>query len=61
MATYVLNDHDQEGELDAKCFLGVCRARNVCGAHVGACNFQHAGLNVGIGDALDVTIADCVV
>ena len=37
---YVLNDHDQEGELDGECLFGVNGAGDVVGADVGAHDFE---------------------
>ena len=54
---YVLNDHDQEGELDGEGLLGVNGAGDVVGADVGAHDFENGRLNIGIGDTLDVAIA----
>ena len=53
----VLDDHHQEGQLDAKRLLRVGRARDVVRGHVGAHDLQHGGLDVLVGDPLDVTIA----
>jgi hypothetical protein len=58
---YVLNDHDQEGELDGEGLLGVNGAGDVVGAHVGAHDFEHGRLNIGISDTLDVAIAHILV
>ena len=41
-STYVLDDHNQERELDAKRLLWVCRTRYVRRADIGASDFQHA-------------------
>ena len=54
---YVLNDHDEEGELDGKGLLGVDGAGDVVGADIGAHDFEDRRLNIGIGDTLDVTVA----
>lgn len=39
--TYVLDDHDQEGELDGKGLLGLDGARDEVGRDVGAHDLQH--------------------
>ena len=57
----VLDDHDQEGKLDGKGLLGVHGASDEVGGHVGAHNLEHRGLNVGIGDSLDVTVSHILV
>jgi len=58
---YVLNDHDQEGELDSEGLLGVNGAGDVVGADVGAHDFENGRLNIGISDTLDVAIAHILV
>mmetsp|Transcript_16531 Transcript_16531/g.39267 ORF Transcript_16531/g.39267 Transcript_16531/m.39267 type:complete len:257 (-) Transcript_16531:7-777(-) len=57
----ILDDHDEEGQLDAKRLLRVSRARDVRGAHVGARDLQHRRLDVRVGDALDVAIAHLLI
>jgi len=57
----ILDDHDQEGELDTECLVGIKGAGDVSSAHVRAHDLKHGGLDVRIGDALDVTIADFLV
>ena len=52
---------DQEGQLDSERLLGVSGAGDVVGGHVGSHNFEHRRLDVLIGDALDVTIANLLV
>ena len=61
MVTYVLDDHDQEGELDGKGLLGVEGACDEVGAHVGAHDLEHGRGDVGVCDTLDVTVADVLV
>lgn len=56
----VLDDHDEEGELDAQGALGVSGAGDVVGRDVGANDLEDRRLNVGVGDALDVAVADCI-
>lgn len=54
----VLDDHDQEGKLDAQCLSGV---RWCCDEHIGyiiTADLQHTALDILIGDALDVTVPD---
>lgn len=58
-APHVFDDHDQEGQLDAQRLLGVRRACDVGGGHVGARDFEDGGLDVGVCDALDVAVPDC--
>lgn len=56
---YVLDDHDEEGQLDAECLLGLSGASDVVGGHVGAHDLQHRRLDVLVRDALDVPIPHC--
>ena len=56
--TYVLDDHDQEGELDGKGLLLLGWAGDVVCGDVGAHDFEDGGLNVGIGQSLDMTVAN---
>ena len=53
----VLDDHDEEGQLDAKRLFRVGRTRDVRGAHVGAHYFEHERLNVVISYTLDVAVS----
>ena len=41
---HVLHDHDEVGQLDAQGLLGVGRAGDEGGAHVGSHDLQHEGL-----------------
>ena len=54
---YVLDDHDEEGQLDAECLRRVRRARHKGRRDVGRHDLKHGRLNVVVGDALDVAIA----
>jgi hypothetical protein len=56
--TYVLDDHDQEGELDSKGLLLLGWAGDVVCGNIGAHDFEDGGLNVGIGQSLDMTVAN---
>jgi hypothetical protein len=58
---HIFNDHHQKGQLDAQSFLGISRAADVVGAHVGAADLEHTGLNVLVRDTLDVPIPYCLV
>mmetsp|Transcript_1197 Transcript_1197/g.3493 ORF Transcript_1197/g.3493 Transcript_1197/m.3493 type:complete len:203 (+) Transcript_1197:241-849(+) len=57
----VLDDHHQERQLDSQGLAGVCRARDVGGAHVRTHDLEHARLNVCIREALDVAVAHLLV
>ena len=57
----VLDDHDQEGQLDGEGLLGVQRGVDVVSRHIGSHDLQHRGLNIGIGDSLDVTVSNLLV
>ena len=56
--TYVLDDHDQEGQLDGKSLLGVHRAGDVVGGDVSAHDLENGGLNISICESLDVSVSD---
>ncbi len=56
--TYILNDHDKEGELNTKGSLGVRWACDIVCADIGSCNLQDAGVNILIRDPLDVSVAN---
>ena len=56
--TYILYYHDEEWELDPKGLSRVWGSRNECGGNVGAHDFQHGRLNIGVGDTLYMTILD---
>ena len=58
---HILDDHDEVGELDAEGLLGVRRARDVRGAHVGAHDLEDEGLDVGVRDPLDVPVPHLLV
>lgn len=57
----VLDDHDEKGELDSEGALRVGGAGDEGGGDVGAHDFEDGGLDVLVGDALDVAIADLLV
>lgn len=57
----ILDDHHQKRELDAERFLRIGRTGDVSCAHIGADDFQHQRLDVLIGDALDVPVANLFV
>mmetsp|Transcript_16986 Transcript_16986/g.47431 ORF Transcript_16986/g.47431 Transcript_16986/m.47431 type:complete len:231 (-) Transcript_16986:199-891(-) len=52
----VLNDHDQERQFDAQGLAGIRGAHNITVADVCAHDLQHARLDVGVCDALQVTV-----
>lgn len=56
MRTYILDDHDQKGQLYAQSLILVGRTGDVVCGHVSAHDLEHARLNVLICDALDVTV-----
>ena len=57
-SAHVLDDHDEEGQLDAQGFVRVRRARDKGRRDVGRHDLEHAGLDVIVGDALDVAVLD---
>ena len=54
----VLDDHDQEGKLDGKGLLGVDWAGDEVGGDVSAHDLEDGGLNISIGQSLDVAVSD---
>jgi len=52
----ILDDHHQERKLDTECLLRISRRCDVVGRHIGAHDFDHAGLDIRVCHALDVTI-----
>ena len=58
MHMYVLDDHDQEGQLDAQGLVCVGGAGDEGGGHVGAHDLEHRGLDVLVGQPLDVAVLD---
>lgn len=59
--TYVLDDHDEEGELDGERLLRVNGARDEVRRHIRAHNLKHGRLNVCVGQPLDVTVAHLLI
>jgi len=57
----ILDDHDEEGQLDAQGLLRISRALHEGGADVRTDNLQHQGLDVVVSDALDVAIAHLLI
>jgi len=57
----VLDDHDQERQLDGKSLFGVKRSVDVVGGHVSSHDLENGGLNIGVGDSLDVAVSDLFV
>jgi hypothetical protein len=58
--THVLYDHHEERELDAQSFLRVSRARDECGANIGAHDLKHRRVYVLIRNAFNVPISHCM-
>ena len=54
----VLDDHDEEGQLDAERAIGLCGARYVRRGDVCSNDLQHGRLDVIVCDSLNVAIAD---
>ena len=59
--TYVLNYHNQEGELDAESLLGVKRGINVVGGHISSHDLQDGRLNIGISYPFNVSVSHLLV
>ena len=53
----VLDDHDEEGQFDGERLLRVEGRVDVVRRNVGAHDLEDGGLNIGIGDTLDVAVA----
>lgn len=60
-ATYVLDDHDEEGKLNGEGLLLVDGAGHVVGRNVGAHDFDDGRLDVGIRQSLDVAVSHVLV
>ena len=56
-ATYVLDDHDQEGKLDGKGLLDVDGTGDIVSGNIGSHDLEDGGLNISIRQSLDVTIS----
>ncbi len=54
----VLDDHDEEGQLDAERLLRVGGAGDVARVDVAADELEHGRVDVLVGEALDVAVAD---
>ena len=57
----VLNDHDEEGQLNAERLVGVGGAGDVVGRDVSAHDLEDGGLDIGVGDTFDVPVAHTLV
>ena len=57
---YVLDDHDEEGQFDAKGLFGVFRTGHEGGCDVCAHDFENARLDVGVRQSFDVPVFDWV-
>lgn len=54
----VLDDHDEEGELDAQSLLGVGRAGDVAGVDVATDEFEDGRVDVLVGETLNVAVTN---
>ncbi len=59
--TYVLDDHDQEGQLDAQSLRVFSWTGDIDRGHVCAHDLEHGRLDVGVRDSLDVAVPDIFV
>ena len=57
----VLDDHDEEGQLDAKGLVGIGGAGDEAGVDIAADELKDGGLDVLVGQSLDVAVADLLV
>lgn len=55
----ILDQHHQEGQLDAKGFGWVSRARDVSSTHIRAHDFQHTRSNIIVCDPFNVSVTHC--
>ncbi len=59
--TYIFDDHDQEGQLDAESLVSVCRAGDIVRRNVRSHDLEHRRLDIRVSDSLDVPIAHALV
>ena len=55
--TYVLDDHNQEGQLNAENLLGVNRGIDEVSADVSSHDFEDRRLNIGVSYPFDVSVS----
>ena len=60
MLWYIFNDHDEEGQFDAKGLLVLLRAGDEGGGDIGAHDLKYRGLNILIGEPFDVSVVYCM-
>ena len=60
-ATYVLNDHNEERQLNGESLLGVKRGVDVVGGNIGTHNFEDGRLDIRVSDSLNMSISDLLV
>lgn len=60
-ATYVLDDHDEEGELDGQNLLLVNGASHVVSGNIGAHDLDDGGLDVRVRQSLDMTVSHVLI
>ena len=59
--TYVLDDHDQEGQFDGEGLLGIDWASDVVGRHIGSHDLENGRLNIRVSYSLDVSVSHVLV
>ena len=57
LSTYVLDDHDQEGQLDRKGLASINWTSNVVSGNIGTHDFENGRLNIRISYSLNVAIS----
>jgi len=57
----VLDNHNKEGQLDTKSLLWIGRTANKARVDVGSEKLENGALNVLVGEALDVSVADLLI
>ena len=59
--SYILDDHNEEGQLNAKGLVSVGGASDIVSRNVSAHNLENGGLDVGIRYSLDVPVSHALV
>lgn len=61
MFAYILDDHNQEGQLNAESLVGISRAGDIVCRDVSAHDLKDRALDVGVSYSLDVTVSHTLV
>jgi hypothetical protein len=60
-SSYILDDHDQEGQLNAQGLVSISGASNIVSGHIGTHDLQDRGLDVRVRYSLNVTVPHTLV